>query len=70
MRIRHYRARTYILVTKKKMDPKIKRMFLNVDEKFSPFQSTPMCNFFRDKTVFLTGSTGMVGQLIVEKLLR
>lgn len=52
------------------MDPKIKRMFLNVDEKFSPHQSTPMCDFFRDKTVFLTGSTGMVGQLIVEKLLR
>lgn len=33
-------------------------------------ESTPMKDFFRDKTIFLTGATGGIGQLIVQKLLR
>lgn len=32
--------------------------------------STPMKDFYRNKTVFLTGGTGFLGQLYVEKLLR
>ncbi|KAG4076705.1 hypothetical protein HA402_001992 [Bradysia odoriphaga] len=32
--------------------------------------STPMKDFYRDKTIFLTGGTGFLGQLYVEKLLR
>ncbi|KAJ6641422.1 Fatty acyl-CoA reductase wat [Pseudolycoriella hygida] len=32
--------------------------------------STPMKNFYRNKTIFLTGGTGFLGQLYVEKLLR
>lgn len=31
---------------------------------------SPMVNFYRDKCVFLTGATGFLGQLFVEKLLR
>lgn len=31
---------------------------------------SPMVNFYRDKCVFLTGGTGFLGQLFVEKLLR
>lgn len=33
-------------------------------------ENTPMKNFYRGKTVFLTGGTGFLGQLYVEKLLR
>lgn len=33
-------------------------------------QHTPMRDFLRDKTVFITGSTGVLGELFVEKLLR
>lgn len=32
--------------------------------------STPMKDFYRNKTIFLTGGTGFLGQLYVEKLLR
>lgn len=31
---------------------------------------SPMVNYYRDKSVFLTGGTGFLGQLFVEKLLR
>lgn len=34
-----------------------------------PF-NTPMRDFYRDKVVFLTGGTGFLGQIYVEKLLR
>lgn len=40
-----------------------------VDEVIVP-HSTPMKDFYRDKTIFLTGGTGFLGQLYVEKLLR
>lgn len=33
-------------------------------------QDSPMSAFFRSKTVFVTGSTGYLGQLLVERLLR
>lgn len=33
-------------------------------------RTTPMRDFYRDKIVFLTGGTGFLGQLYVEKLLR
>lgn len=31
---------------------------------------TPMRDFYRDKVVLLTGGTGFLGQIYVEKLLR
>lgn len=33
-------------------------------------KSTPIKDFYRDKTIFLTGATGGIGQLLVQKLLR
>lgn len=33
-------------------------------------EHTPMKDFYRGKVVFLTGGTGFLGQLYVEKLLR
>ncbi len=39
-----------------------------VDETIS--KDSPMKSFYRDKTIFLTGGTGFLGQLFVEKLLR
>ena len=33
-------------------------------------KDSPMMRFYRDKTVFVTGSTGFLGILFVEKLLR
>lgn len=33
-------------------------------------ESTPMRDYYRDKVVFLTGGTGFLGQIYVEKLLR
>lgn len=33
-------------------------------------KNSPMRNFYRGKTIFLTGGTGFLGQLWVEKLLR
>lgn len=33
-------------------------------------EQTPMKDFYRGKVVFLTGGTGFLGQLYVEKLLR
>lgn len=32
--------------------------------------STPMRDFYRDKVILLTGGTGFLGQIYVEKLLR
>lgn len=43
-------------------------LWINRDE-FVP-KNTPMRNFYRGKTIFLTGGTGFLGQLWVEKLLR
>ncbi len=42
---------------------------LDVADKFAD-ECSPMLNFFRDKTVFLTGATGFLGKLMIEKLLR
>lgn len=33
-------------------------------------QDTPMRNFYRNKVVFLTGGTGALGQIFIEKLIR
>lgn len=33
-------------------------------------QDTPMQMFYHNKTIFLTGATGFLGQLYIEKLLR
>ncbi|XP_017770686.1 PREDICTED: uncharacterized protein LOC108558317 [Nicrophorus vespilloides] len=33
-------------------------------------ESSEICAFFEDKTVFLTGSTGFLGKILIEKLLR
>lgn len=32
--------------------------------------STPVKDFYRNKQIFLTGATGFLGQIIIEKLLR
>lgn len=32
--------------------------------------NSPMREFFKNKTLFLTGGTGFLGKLIIEKLLR
>lgn len=37
-------------------------------EEFSEF--SPIQDFYKNKSVFLTGATGFVGQVIIEKLLR
>lgn len=34
------------------------------------YKNTPIKDFYRDKIIFLTGSTGVLGELFVEKLLR
>lgn len=33
-------------------------------------ESSPMRDYYRDKVIFLTGGTGFLGQIYVEKLLR
>lgn len=33
-------------------------------------EKTPMRDFYRGKVIFLTGGTGFLGQIYVEKLLR
>lgn len=33
-------------------------------------EDTPMKNFYRNKTIFITGGTGFLGQIFIEKLLR
>lgn len=33
-------------------------------------KNTPMKTFYRNKTVFITGGTGFLGQVFIEKLLR
>lgn len=33
-------------------------------------EHTPMRDFYRDKVILLTGGTGFLGQIYVEKLLR
>lgn len=33
-------------------------------------ENTPMRDFYRGKVIFLTGGTGFLGQIYVEKLLR
>lgn len=32
--------------------------------------STPVLEFYRNKCIFLTGGSGFIGKLLVEKLLR
>lgn len=39
------------------------------DESTNP-DDTPMRSFYRDKVILLTGGTGFLGQIYVEKLLR
>lgn len=36
----------------------------------SELSKTPIKDYYRDKVVLLTGGTGFLGQLFVEKLLR
>lgn len=38
------------------------------DEEYQ--KSTPIKDFYKDKTIFVTGGTGGIGQLLVQKLLR
>lgn len=33
-------------------------------------RDSPMKTFYRDKTILVTGGTGFIGQLFIEKLLR
>lgn len=43
-------------------------LWINRDENVP--KNTPMREFYYGKTIFLTGGTGFLGQLFVEKLLR
>uniref|UniRef100_A0A8D9F2C6 Fatty acyl-CoA reductase n=1 Tax=Cacopsylla melanoneura TaxID=428564 RepID=A0A8D9F2C6_9HEMI len=40
------------------------------DEDAKVFKSSPIQEFYKDQTVFITGATGFIGMLLVEKLLR
>lgn len=60
------------------MQPKLTSTLVEM-EKFIPknkhgdissIPNSPMVTFYRNKSVFLTGGTGFLGQLFVEKLLR
>lgn len=48
----------------------IKKVWGDMIEEMEWPDSTPMTDFYRDKTIFITGATGGIGQLIVQKLLR
>lgn len=59
----------------KKLNSTIQEIENWVKENREPIDFTvpvdsPMVNFYRDKCIFLTGGTGFLGQLFVEKLLR
>lgn len=46
------------------------RSFRNPKDLDSDEVGTPIQEFFRNKTIFLTGGTGFMGKILVEKLLR
>lgn len=46
------------------------RSFGNPKDLDSDEVGTPIQEFFRNKTIFLTGGTGFMGKILVEKLLR
>ncbi|KAL1379276.1 hypothetical protein pipiens_015019 [Culex pipiens pipiens] len=52
----------------------LEQIFTNDDVprevRLNGINASPMRNFYRDKTVFLTGGTGFLGKLFIEKLLR
>lgn len=41
-----------------------------IDGSAATASSSPMQEFYRDKVIFMTGATGVLGELFVEKLLR
>lgn len=50
----------------------LEQIFISDDAVRDPAKSahSPIRNFFRGKTVFLTGGTGFLGKLFIEKLLQ
>lgn len=61
-----------VTCTRSKMSANFRKQSINSDlwtDDAIPLD-TPMRNFYRGKVVFLTGGTGFLGQIYVEKLLR
>lgn len=51
-------------------DQSIKNIYINEYQTQNIEKLTPIQNFYKDTVIFITGSTGFLGQLTLEKLLR
>lgn len=51
-------------------DSSIRNNYINKFQTRNIEELTPIQNFYKDTVIFITGSTGFLGQLVLEKLLR
>lgn len=47
-----------------------KDLSMTEEKTVDEIKSSPVLDFYRDKVVLLTGGTGFIGKLLVQKLLR